>query len=140
MRNLVITAGPSEEPFRVMLPADDGTSAIDSRGRRVRLGGRANRSPQRFRWARPSRAMIVILRGLRATLSVLLPPESQSPSDADVAAFIETPPAPPRLRLVRDCGQALDMPAASPVVPRAAVLDAITPRHQVGGLRTRYRR
>ncbi|MGJ5175678.1 hypothetical protein ACQR16_02730 [Bradyrhizobium oligotrophicum] len=143
MRKLVIAAGPSEEPFRVMLPSDDSAAAADQRGGRSRagrptkrVGGRAERSPRRLRWARPSRAVAALLAGLKATLSALVPVES--PMRPSKRAGIASPAAPsaPRLRLVADCGQALEARAASAVETHAMFHDEPTPRHHVRSRRT----
>ncbi|MGJ4926699.1 hypothetical protein ACQR1I_01740 [Bradyrhizobium sp. HKCCYLS2038] len=140
MRNLLITAGPAEDSFRVMLPSKDGTSAGDQRARRSRADGRAARRPQQFRWGRPSRAVVVLLRGLRATLAALLPAETESAPDVRVHTSAAGSSARPRLRVVRDCGRALEAPAAPRQVWSGLAEDAITPRHRVWHLRVRDRR
>ncbi|MGC2778552.1 MAG: hypothetical protein WA418_23270 [Bradyrhizobium sp.] len=143
MRKLLIAAGPWEEPFRLMLQSDEDVSAGEQRRRRTGGGmrakhvdGRGYGSPRPFRWARPSRAMAAIVAGLKATLSALVLADSQrGPRERD-DGLRDVSSVPPRLRLVSDCGRALEAPAASPIVPSAMFQDAMTPRHHVRSLRT----
>ncbi|WP_144058438.1 hypothetical protein [Bradyrhizobium oligotrophicum] len=137
---MLIAAGPWEEPFRLMLQSDEDVSTCEPRGRRTgagmrakRVGRRKHRSP---RWTRPSRAMAAILAGLKATLSALVPADSQRrPREgADVSRDVCSPR--PRLRVVSDCGGALEAQAASAIAPSAMSHDAMTPRHRVRSLRT----
>ncbi|UFZ01713.1 hypothetical protein LQG66_20550 [Bradyrhizobium ontarionense] len=143
MRKLLIAAGPSEEPFRLTLQSDEDASACEQRGRRTgtgmrakRVGSRAHGSPRPFRWARPSRAMAAIVAGLKATLSALVPADSRHGLREHDDASRDVSSTPPRLRLVSDCGRALEAPAASPIVPSAMFQDAMTPRHHVRSPRT----
>ena len=140
MRKLLIAAGPREEPFRLMLQSDEDVSACEPRGRRTdaglrakRVGRRKHRSP---RWIRPSRAMAAILAGLKATLSALVPVDSRRrPRErAEVLRDVSSPA--PRLRVVSDCGRALEAQAAPMIAPSAMSRDAMTPRHRVRSLRT----
>ncbi|WP_035644993.1 hypothetical protein [Bradyrhizobium sp. ORS 285] len=133
MRKMLIAAGPSEQPLRVMLPADDGASASDRRGRRAWALGR-------HRSARPSRAMKAILKGLRATLMVLMPQDLRRPADDFRAEVLPSSPALPELYLVRDCGRALDVASPAPRVPGTFAYEAVTPRHHLRQLRGRRRR
>lgn len=140
MRKLLIAAGPSEEPFRLMLQSDDDAPACEPRGRRTGAAMRAKcvdsrpyRSP---RWAQPSRAMAAILAGLKTTLSALVPGDSQCASREYDEALRDVSSITPRLRIVKDCGRALEAPAASPIAPGATFQDAMTPRHRVCSLRT----
>ncbi len=133
MRKLLIVTGPSEEPFRVMLPTDDGPSAARTRGRRVRTGrpaGRADRlqrSPRRLRWAYPSRAIAAVPRSLRTMLQALLPTESQDVADSH--SVRREAAGEPRLRLVRDCGSSLAS-AARPSACADIVRDLPTQRRR----------
>jgi len=139
MRKLLIATGPSEESFRLVLQFDEDASTCEPRGRRMggmrakRVDSCAHRSPD---WAQPSRAMAAILAGLKATLSALVPADSQRAQREYDDALRDVSSVTPRLRLVSDCGRALEAPAASPIAPGAMVQAAMTPRHRVCSLRT----
>jgi hypothetical protein len=140
MRKLLIATGPSEESFRLVLQFDEDASTCEPRGRRTgrviraKCGdSRAHRSP---RLAQPSRAMAAILAGLKATLSALVPADSQRAQREYDDALRDVSSVTPRLRLVSDCGRALEAPAASPIAPGAMIQAAMTPRHRVCSLRT----
>ncbi|CCD97956.1 conserved hypothetical protein [Bradyrhizobium sp. STM 3809] len=133
MRKMLIATGPSEQPLRVMLPTDETASANDQRGRRAR-------APGRDRPLRPSRAVGAILRGLKATLLVLMPRDVPNPAGAACEELPPSPSAPPRLHLVRDCGRALDAADAAPRLPRPLACEATTPRHHLFYPRGRHRR
>lgn len=140
MRRLLIAAGPWEEPFRLMLQSDEDVSTCEPRGRRTgagmrakRVGRRKHRSP---RWTRPSRAMAAILAGLKATLSALVPVDSQRRPRQRDEVLRSASSLPPRLRVVSDCGRALEAQAAPTIAPSAMFHDAMTPRHRVRSSRT----
>ncbi|MGY3448588.1 hypothetical protein [Bradyrhizobium sp. USDA 4353] len=133
MRKMLIATGPSEQPLRVLLPAEETTAATEQRrGRPLALS--------RHRSARRSRAMKVILRGLRATLMVLMPRELHSPADEPRQEMLPSSSAPPWLHLVRDCGRALDVTNPAPRLPSIFLCAAVTPRHHLRHLRGRCRR
>lgn len=143
MRKLLIAAGPSEQPFRLMLQVDDEGSASNQRGRRAsgagrakRADGRAKRSARPFRWAQPSRAMAAILRGLRATLLALSPVEIRSDVSVRQEALRDMSPVVPRLRAVSGCGRAREVAAVPAGALNAMVCTAATPRHHVRSLET----
>ncbi len=136
MRKLLIAAGPSEQPFRLMLQVDDEGSASNQRGRRGSGAGRAKRgrakrSARPFRWAQPSRAMAAILRGLRATLLALSPVEIRNDVSVRQEALRDTSPVLPRLRAVSGCGGAREAAAVPAGAPNAVFCAAATPRHHV---------
>ncbi|CCD95948.1 conserved hypothetical protein [Bradyrhizobium sp. ORS 375] len=133
MRKMLISTGPSEQPLRVLLPADETAAAIEQRGRRAR-------ALSRHRSARPSRAMKVILRGLRATLMVLMPRDLHSPADEPRREMLPSSSVLPGLHLVRDCGRALDVADPAPCLPSIFSCGAMTPRHHLRHLRGRRRR
>ncbi len=143
MRKLLIAAGPSELSFRLMLQVDEEGSASSQRGRRgsgagraKRADGRAKRSARRFRWARPSRAMAAIIRGLRATLQALSPVEIPSDGSVRQESLRDMSPVAPRLRVVRGCGGAREAAAVPAAAPNAIFCAAATPRHHVRSMDT----
>ncbi|MGJ4880923.1 MULTISPECIES: hypothetical protein [unclassified Bradyrhizobium] len=143
MRKLLIAAGPSEQPFRLMLQVDDEGSASNQRGRRPsgagrakRADGRAKRSARPFRWAQPSRAMAAILRGLRATLLAFSPVEIRSDVSVRQEALRDMSPVVPRLRAVGGCGGTREAAAVPAGALNAMVCAAATPRHHVRSMET----
>ncbi|NPU66546.1 hypothetical protein HL667_16195 [Bradyrhizobium sp. 83012] len=135
MRNLLIMVGPSEQPHRLTPQSDTGPGHRGQRG--IRRGHRS----RRFRWAQPSHAMAIILRGLRATLLALAPAEIRGVArprgeDMRVDGMRGVSSISPQLRLVGDCGGAREagvMPAAA---PPAIFHAAATPRHHVRSVET----
>ncbi|XUM24059.1 hypothetical protein ACRAVF_13010 [Bradyrhizobium oligotrophicum S58] len=143
MRKLLIAAGPSEQPFRLMLQVDDEGSASNQRGRRAggvgrakRADGRAGRSARPFRWAQPSRAMAAILRGLRATLLALSPVEIRSDVRVRQEGLRDMSPVVPRLRVVSGCGGVREAATLPAVATNAIFCAAATPRHHVRSMET----
>ncbi|WP_315722241.1 MULTISPECIES: hypothetical protein [unclassified Bradyrhizobium] len=133
MRNLLIMVGPSEQPHRLMPQSDTGL------GHRGQRGIRRGRRSRRFHWAQPSRAMAIILRGLRATLLALAPAEIRSGAsprgeDMRVDGMRDVSWGAPQLRLVGDCGGARE--AAVMPAPNAIFHATATPRHHVRSVET----
>jgi len=135
MQRLLIVAGPSEEPLRVTVLADQDAMESDQSGRHIvirprveRAIRRASRPRQALRWARRARAILV---GLKERLVTLIPPNRQADRTHQIDAARRSSSLTPRLRLVRDCGRALAIACASQPDCGLAMHDAITPRHRL---------
>jgi hypothetical protein len=131
MRNLLIMVGPSEQPHRLM------PQSVTEPGHRGKRGIRRGHRSRRFRWAQPSRAVAIILRGLRATLLALAPAEIRSgASPRGEEGVRDVSWIGPRLRLVGDCGGARQAAAMPPAAPNAIIHATATPRHHVRSVET----